>query len=161
MGDAERWSWRWLFDGEPPGAVRRWLFALTATLFGLAGVAVTGADEPAPLAVVAIFLGQVLWQPFVSVSRLDRQHSRPGTPPVQRRPRAWYRTLLGVAAAWLVAELLILVAIARIPDRGFWWFLGVAGAVLMIVAGVISALAAWRVQRTPVQPGPTPGTQGT
>ena len=153
MEATARWSWRWIFDGDPPGALRRWLFNLVIAIFGIAGVVVTGARQAASLAVVAIFLGQVLWQPFVSVARIDRAGGRPDAKrparvsPTPLRPRAWYRALLGVAALWVVVEVLIAVAVARIPERRFWWFLGLGGAVLMIVAAVVSAVAAWRVQR--------------
>ena len=163
MGDAERWSWRWLFDGEQKGAVRQWLFALAIAVFGIAAVVVTRGRQAAPLTVVAIFLGYVLWQPFTGVSRLDGQlrgttrPSRRPDVPVQRRPRSWYRILFGAAVAWVAVELLIVVAIVRIPDRGFWWFLGLAGASIMVVAAAISALAAWRVQRAPAGPDPEPG----
>ena len=157
MGATARWSWRWMFDGEPGGALRRWLFGLVIAVFGIAGVVVTGARLAAPLAVVAVFLGQVLWQPFVSAARIDRARERPelaATTPT--RPRSWYRALLGVAALWLVVEVAIVVAIARIPGHGFWWFLGLGGAALMIVAASISGVTAWRVQRAAPE-GPAAG----
>jgi hypothetical protein len=150
---SQRWSWRWAFDGDPPGALRRWLFALVAALVGVVAVVATGAREAAPLAVAAIFAGQVLWQPFVSVSRLDGQLRGGGRgggrarEPVPRRPLGWYRVLLWIAVAWAAADLLVLVAVARIGERGFWWFLALGSALVMLAAAAVSATAAWRVQR--------------
>jgi hypothetical protein len=52
----------------------------------------------------------------------------------------------------------IAVAIARIAERGLWWYLGLAAAALMVFFGSLSALAAWRVQRAQAGPDPEPGT---
>ena len=167
MEATARWSWRWMFDGDPPGALRRWLFALVIAAFGIAGVVVTGARQAASLAVVAIFLGQVVWQPFVSVARIDRARGRPEAKQPARvsatplRPRAWYRALLAVAALWIVLEVAIAVAVTRIPERRFWWFLALGGAILMVVAGIVSALATWRVQRAAAAEGPAAEPQQT
>jgi len=188
MGEAERWSWRWLFDGDERVSVWRWLFAVLLAAVGIGGVIASQGGRAAPLALTAIFLGQVIWQGFLGVSKLDGQlrRDRPladeplprwkrvllADPkgartsrmirrldtPVPRRPRSWYRALLSVAVVWVAVELLIAVAIARIAERGLWWYGGLVAAAFMAFVGSLSALAAWRVQRLPAQPDPEPGT---
>jgi hypothetical protein len=162
MGGAERWSWRWMFDGDTPGAGRRWLFALVASVFAIAGVVVTKAREPAPLAVLAIFGGQVLWQPFLPVTRLDGQLRRDkpapkNETPLPQRPRSWYRALLGLGALWIVVELLVILAVVRQSERGFWWFLSLFAAAIMVIASIVSILATVRMLRVPAQ-GPQEAT---
>jgi hypothetical protein len=153
MGEAQRWSWRWWFDGDQRVSVWRGLFPVVFAAVGIFGVVASRGGRALPLALTASFLGQVLWQGFLGVSTLDGQlrgrGPLPDEPlprwkrvllvdpggrrtsrlirqldtPVPRRPRSWYRALLAVAVVWIAAELLIAVAIARIAERGLWWYL--------------------------------------
>ena len=188
MGEAQRWSWRWWFDGDQRVSVWRGLFPVVLAAVSLLGVVASRGGRAAPLALTATFLGQVLWQPFTGVFyRLDGQLRRDRpladeplprwkrvlladpngarmsrmirqlNTPVPRRPRSWYRALLALAVVWIAAELLIAAALVRIPDRGFWWYMGLAAAALMVFVGSLSALATWRVQRAPAGPDPEPG----
>jgi hypothetical protein len=188
MGEAERWSWRWWFDGDQHPSVWSKLLTVVIAAVGIFGVVASRGGQALPLAVTASCLGQVFMQGFIGVTTLDGQLRRRGPlpdeplprwkralladpngartsrlirqmdTPVPRRPRSWYRALLAVAVIWIAVELVIAVAIARIAERGLWWYLGLAAAALMVFFGSLSALAAWRVQRAQAGPDPEPGT---